>query len=237
MWMPKGLKGKVDHSTAGAQYIWRKLASEGPQQRVAAQVLALCVASHHSGLIDCIGGDASNFGQAVFPRRMSKGQEKTHLDEVLRVADKDLLARCDELLSNRSMSAAFISLLGRIEQNNAGAAATLTHQQFGLAVRLLFSCLIDADRIDSADFEHKRTRRFRPLGDYVPWSILLSRLESHLQALKPRLLIDDLRNQISAQCLAAAERGGGIYTLTVPTGGGKTLASLRFALHHAQQRA
>ena len=231
-----GLKGKVDHSTAGAQYIWNKLADKGPKERIAAQVLALCIASHHSGLIDCIGGDASNFGQAVFPRRMSKTNDKSHLDEVLLAADGKLLARCNELLSNPGTSLAFLSLLQRIEQCNADSSAKLVHQQFGLVVRLLFSCLIDADRIDSADFEHKRTRRFRPMGDHAPWPTLLARLEAHLQAFKPRHPIDALRNQISAQCFGAAGRNGGIYTLTVPTGGGKTLASLRFALHHAHQR-
>ena len=91
----KGLKGKVDHSTAGAQYIWTKLEGKSPHERITAQVLALCVASHHSGLIDCVGGDANTFGKPVFPRRMSKSHEKTHLDEVLRVADKQLIARCD----------------------------------------------------------------------------------------------------------------------------------------------
>ena len=84
---------------------------------------------------------------------MSKALDKTHLDEVLRVADKKLITRCKELLSNSSMSAAFVSLLERIGQENAGASVKVTHQQFGLAVRFLFSCLIDADRIDSADFE------------------------------------------------------------------------------------
>ena len=232
----KGLKGRIDHSTAGAQYIWQRLGSKGPQERVAAQVLALCIASHHSGLIDCIGAAAGNFGQPVFPRRMSKAEDKSHLDEVLRVASKKLMGRCDLLLSKPAMTTAFSSLLARIAQHNAGGTANSTHQQFGLAVRLLFSCLIDADRIDSADFEHRRTRHFRPLGDYVSWPTLLVRLETHLESFKPHHPIDKLRRQLSAECLAAAHRTGGIYTLTVPTGGGKTLASLRFALHHARQR-
>ena len=56
-----------------------------------------------------------------------------------------------------------------------------------------------------------------------------------LQMVKPRKPIDHLRCDISNHCHNAASRDKGIYTLTVPTGGGKTLASLRFALHHAKK--
>lgn len=103
-------------------------------------------------------------------------------------------------------------------------------------MRFLFSCLIDADRIDTADFEHRRAKGFRPSGEYVTWSILVDRLDLHLSKLKPLHPIDGLRRDISDHCLDAAKRAGGVYTLTVPTGGGKTLASLRFALHHARRR-
>ena len=233
------LKGKVDHSTAGAQMAWHALSDKGPASLAAAQVIALCVASHHSGLIDCIAADEARFGEDGFTKRMSKPAEKTHLEEARRAADQHVLARCTELLSNPALASDLAGLLRGIGQRNRSAKGTgpqVTFQQFGLAVRFLFSCLIDADRIDTADFEHPRTARFRPTGEYTEWPVLIERLECHLSGMPPSRPIDSLRHEISDHCQQAAGRPSGIYTLTVPTGGGKTLASLRFALHHAQQR-
>jgi CRISPR-associated endonuclease/helicase Cas3 len=113
--------------------------------------------------------------------------------------------------------------------------STVAQFQIGLLVRLLFSCLIDGDRIDSADFENPRAAQARLRGDYVSWQVLIQRLELHLAALTPRHSIDNIRNDISRHCRDAAMRNKGLFTLSVPTGGGKTLASLRFALHHANQ--
>jgi len=98
----------------------------------------------------------------------------------------------------------------------------------------LFSCLIDADRIDTADFEKPGGERLRTKGRYAEWDVLISRLEDHLEGLHPELAIDHLRRAISRHCLEGASRARGTYSLTVPTGGGKTLASLRFAMHHAR---
>jgi len=92
-----------------------------------------------------------------------------------------------------------------------------TQQQIGLAVRYLFSCLIDADRIDTANFEHQRVKQYRPNGDHAKWSPLIARLERKLAAMLP------------------TQPGWG-HTLTVPMSDGKTLVSLRFALYHAEQR-
>ena len=231
----KNLTGKVDHSTAGAQFAWQALGRAGSLET--AQVLALCIASHHSGLIDCVSARADAFGEDLFTRRMDKAQQRTHLDEVQRLAEPQLLQRCRDLLAETRVTTKFQERLALIGRSNHGYGSPVTiQQQWGLLVRFLFSCLIDADRIDTADFEQKRQRSFRPGGRYTDWAVLVERLERHLEHLPPTRLIDQLRQDISLHCRQAGARPSGIYTLTVPTGGGKTLASLRFALHHAKER-
>lgn len=232
----KSLKGKVDHSTAGAQFAWKALGKGTVHEQITAQALALCIASHHSGLIDCIGARTDAFGENLFGRRMDKAQQHTHLDEVQRLADPQLLQRCRDLLADSRVVFKFQELLTQIGRSNQGHGSLVTmQQQWGLLVRFLFSCLIDADRIDTADFEKQHQHDFRPGGRYTGWPVLIERLESHLAHWQPTRPIDHLRHGISVHCQQAAARPHGIYTLTVPTGGGKTLASLRFALHHAQQ--
>lgn len=229
------LKGKVDHSTAGAQYVWEALAGKGPWELRTAQILSLCIASHHSGLLDCLDLQ----GEDTFSRRMRKAKDKTHLDEVKTVADSIICNRVNRVLADVNLADAIKQLIAKIARTNTvdnKVQSTVTQLQIGLAVRFLFSCLIDADRIDTADFERKRTRKYMPSESYVSWPVLVARFERHLALLPKKHEIDELRQEISSNCLAAASRKGGIFTLSVPTGGGKTLASLRFALHHAEQR-
>src|SRR4030043_1568061 len=73
-----GLRGKVDHSTAGAQIIYRTCAQNGNEAIFLAQVLSLCLASHHSGLIDSISPE----GIDTYSKRILKREEKSHVGEV-----------------------------------------------------------------------------------------------------------------------------------------------------------
>lgn len=232
-----GLKGKIDHSTAGAQVVWRELAKHKPLGLMVSQILALCIASHHSGLIDCLTADRKGIGEDIFSRRMGKEDDRTHLAEAWENLDSSLRERVCRLLADPVLITGIQEKLRRIVLAVPGRTdkdkEVVAQQQIGLLVRFLFSCLIDADRLDTATFEKPKANRHRPHGKYVDWEMLISRLENHLANLPPRSPIDDLRRDIARHCLDGARRGRGIYTLSVPTGGGKTLASLRFALHHA----
>jgi len=232
----KSKKGKIDHSTAGAQWIWQKLSNYGKngEGKLCAQILALCIASHHSGLIDCLKPDGTN----VFKQRVEKPDEKSHLDECTQNADGLILEQAEKL-ADKHLLLGMLNQIKRVLHSESHQGSKITPQFYlGFWTRFLFSCLIDADRINSADFESPDNITLRNKGE-VPWNIAIERTEAFLYKFAEKIdsdktPIDAIRQTISDTCKQRASDPQGIYTLTVPTGGGKTYASLRYALHHAK---
>jgi len=224
---------KVDHSTAGAQWVYRELRKFGAAQGIGeflGQMLGLCIASHHGeGLIDCLDGE----GNPKWLERFNKTDELTHLAECERNADEVVQQKAKELAGEKLIR----SLLNAVKPILSDQATNNKIKEFylGCLTRFLFSCLIDADRINSSDFEREDQKDVRRLTEKPDWQSAIDQLEAKLAGFENRYPIDEIRRRISDDCLKRAVDSQGIYTLTVPTGGGKTLASLRYALHHAQK--
>jgi CRISPR-associated endonuclease/helicase Cas3 len=230
-------RGEIDHSTAGAQLVYKKLSNSNEQKLILMQVLALVLASHHSGLIDTLKPDGKN----NFLRRMTKVENDTHFLEA-----KRKLPQIEKELDNLLFLAPEKKLLQKMimmkeGENESQASLSFKH---GLLLRFLLSCLLDADRLSSADFETPKNKTIRNYGNYLCWSVLIDRLERKFSEFDQKTAsmdknsrayeISQIRAQVAQACRDFAYKSKGIYRLTVPTGGGKTLASLRFALHHAQ---
>ena len=101
-------------------------------------------------------------------------------------------------------------------------------------VRFLFSCLVDADRLDTEAFMDPEQSRLR--GSHTSIAELKQTLEQHLLKLNksaPDTYVNRVRRYVQEQCVAESQAETGYYSLTVPTGGGKTLASVLWALNHA----
>ena len=153
------------------------------------------------------------------------------MQECLQVEDKEILKRIEELATTDRIKDCLDFIL-KLEAQ--GQSSTVRAFRLRLWVRFLFSCLIDADRIDSADFELPSKKAARNMLG-VDWMPAITRLEHHLGNMAIRNDIDTIRNQISQECLWRANDHQGLCKLTVPTGGGITYASIRFALHHAHK--
>ena len=224
---------KVDHSTAGAQWVYRKLRKFGAEQGIGelfGQMLGLCIASHHGeGLIDCLDGE----GNPKWIERFNKTDELTHLAECEQNADEIVQQKAHELAGENLIR----NLLKAVKPILSDSTTNDKIKEFylGCLTRFLFSCLIDADRINSSDFEREAQKEVRRLTEKPDWQIAIDQVEAKLAGFQNCYPIDEIRRRISSDCLKRAVDSQGIYTLTVPTGGGKTLASLRYALHHAQK--
>jgi len=227
------LRGKIDHSTAGAQCLLANIPGakrEDSLPCIVANFLAICIASHHSGLIDCLAPD----GDDKLTQRLDKADKNSRLLEAWAALDPSVKSRAEALMQDPGL---VIEVRDRIAclATSFDKGEGEKDVQLGLLLRLLFSCLIDADRTNTANFEKPATAAHRQNQAYETWEKLLERLDRHLSRMNTDGPVNSIRRQVSDECFRAADRLGGIYTLTVPTGGGKTLSALRFALEHARR--
>lgn len=213
-----GSEQRADHATAGAKIVVQHLTQTmGSQWGQVAKLMAFAIAGHHTGLANGVdeGHNRSTLQQRL---QLTFGKDIPELDEVWR----------HEIGPPQTISAPPLKA-----HQPSGKYAN-----FGLALftRMLFSCLIDADRIDTEN--HARSTENRPplSSDYPSIQRLQSQVSAYLAMLADAAQatpVNTVRQHILGHVREQAALTPGLFSLTVPTGGGKTLTSLAFGLDHA----
>ncbi|NLN65195.1 MAG: CRISPR-associated helicase Cas3' [Clostridiaceae bacterium] len=214
-------RGSVIHSTQGAKRIFELWHSS---DALISEMIGNVISGHHGVLMDGI----SSSGETSLTNRILNTNRELYYEEVKKAFyDADVLPYSLEqkLMTCRQELLSFIQICKREKLN----CSFMVH----LLTKFLFSCLVDADRYNAYCFEINKAFE-RTI--YIPdWGILAKKLESYLNKFEIKKDIDHIRKNISEKCLKAARRPCGVYKLEVPTGGGKTFSSLRFALNHAHK--
>lgn len=221
---------KEDHSTLGGLVIDRY----EPNTRFS-EMAQNAIYMHH-GLADCIStADSSSLIQRRKQKYHSEEIENAKNIAQSQFPEMDMQTCCLEAKRdiNRMVKKLVELSRGKDGKNIFGDPNFYA----GMCERLLFSCLMDADWRDTADFMANRatTTGMDDAEIQKVWEKGIRNLEKRVAGFEAKERIDSYRTDISEQCREAAFSEHNLYQLAVPTGAGKTLSSLRFALYCAKQ--
>ncbi|WP_244093726.1 CRISPR-associated endonuclease Cas3'' [Blautia schinkii] len=227
-------KHGLDHSTAGG-----RLALELIKEWPVSEFISTLIYFHH-GMEDCINLEN---GQSLQERRLKKEIEYAYIKEkFFRIYDIKTLKKSGEE-AIQSYQKIFNNINEFVKkQDSSGKKYGSRYFYLGMYLRIALSLLIDGDWTDTACFFQNipLSKRISQEETQEIWQKCIYNFEQYL---KNEIQnnpdngnrLNSFRQEISDSCRKAAETNQKLYRLTVPTGAGKTLSSLRFALYHARK--
>ena len=211
----------VDHATAGAKVAIERWGN------VIGKLMAFCIAGHHAGLAN---GNGEGDNRRTLKQRLALqfGADIPTLDNLWQ----------QEIKLPQNLSAPPLK-------------ADAHHPYFSYAffTRMLYSCLVDADYLDTEAFYLNLENNAVERGGYPDLNALqhnfnqfinnfrrrIAQAPEQTEAEKRNAVLNRLRSEILDYAVEQAAQPQGLFTLTVPTGGGKTFTSMAFALEHAKR--
>jgi CRISPR-associated endonuclease/helicase Cas3 len=206
-------RGEVIHALQGAKYILETI-----KEPLVAEIIANIIGTHHGGLYDGVYDGKKPIIEKIKNENLDYDKAKSAFlsenqlpENIIQLCENEIRAMCKQCAS----------------------AKLEVRFMLHLWTKAIYSCLVDADRFDAAGFDIESEIH----RDVPKWSEYSEQLNKFLANIKSNATDDikNIRKIISNQCEHEGERRQGIFTLSVPTGGGKTLSSLRFALKHAEE--
>ncbi len=171
------------------------------------QPVAYCIAGHHAGLHNYI------HEPCITGDLSDRLKKQEYLDKIRSKIPNELLEK--------------INL-------NPPIGKPIDPKQMHLWIRMLFSCLVDADYLDTERFMNPES--FARRGKYDSLSELKGRFDIYMDDMvknAPSTSVNSIRSRILEDCIKSGVLSPGFFSITVPTGGGKTLSSMAWALVHA----
>lgn len=219
-------RGSVDHSTAGGKLLYDLLHTPNDVYKtLLAEIVGNAIISHHSYLQDFLNVDLeSNYLRRVRDKELDNFKETKYYFFKHVINEVDL---------NTYIEKAKQELIDFLDKEETKDFA----RRIMFLTKYVFSTLIDADRTNSREFEEDS---YQDINDTqaelfkVYYERLMTKIDGFKLNENAHTPINQLRGDMSDQCDVFAKEPSGIYTLSIPTGGGKTLASLRYGLKHAK---
>lgn len=202
---------KVNHSTAGA-----KIAVERWGE-ILGKMMAFCIAGHHAGLAN---GAGEGKNRATLTQRLQEnfGTASNELPPLAPTWQQEL------------------NLPEKLRPPSLKPSKNEPLFSYAFFIRMLYSCLVDADFLDTEAFYANLEKKPIERGNYPTLTALYQQFNAFIAKIKKQdSELNRLRSDILDYAVSQAMQETGLFSLTVPTGGGKTLTSMAFALEHAKQ--
>lgn len=212
-------KGQVDHSTAGAILVDSLADKNSNIQVITANLISNVIMSHHNknGNLSF----ANSLLESPFSKRINKVNDTEYTKNY-----KSAMDNCE--ISIDTIKNLFYESVAEI--NKKSIQELFDNQYFYLS--FILSCVIDADHKDTREFILGKKDYQYNYNEFFEQK--LNKEESFISKFSNDSKINTVRSKLSNQCYNFATNSNGIYKLSIPTGGGKTLSSLRYALHYAK---
>lgn len=221
-------RGTVNHTFAGVIWLFEKYHTSlsPPWEPLACEMIGYAAGAHH-GMFDCTDLDGKN----GFFHRLQKDREELCYEETMHNYFSEI-ADAASLEDHFAKAVDEIREFFEMFRDTYGArAGGKIFFQMGMLVRLVLSAVIYGDRRDTSIFMSLQNRE-QKLPDWKQMKEFFEEKISRFDSTGP---LNQVRCEISRQCLENAGKPSGIFRLNVPTGAGKTLCTLRYALAHAEK--